>query len=179
MKRLFCILASAILLCTQSFAEIKTYKYVYSVNPLTGEKTQGKSYLKYMYFSSDKSNCYEVDAQGKRKGQDLSQRYKTTSYFSTNDYYYQTTKNNMIVYKCRVIYEQCTYKYDPWSMTSSYTVTSHDEWDIHVYFSPDYKKMNMPNRHTGNLVHEYSDTPIDVYVEYTPDSQNGVQNHLW
>ncbi len=179
MKRLFCILASAILLCTQSFAEIKTYKYVYSVNPLTGEKTQGKSHLVYFYFNSNKTRCYEVNSKGERIGEDWNKRYKTQSFLYDNDYQYKETKNGMVVYYCLVIYEKCTYKYDPWSMTSSYTLTSHDEWDNHVYFSTDYKKMNMKSRHTGNWGREDPDTPILVYVEYTPDSQNGVQNHLW
>ena len=179
MARKFGVLIMLLCLVQQtSFAEIKTYRYLYSVNPLTGEKTAGKTFIKYFYFNADKSICYEVDANGVRKGDKLEDRGHVSNYMGNNYFTYQGSKNGMLIYYCRVIYEVSDMTMDR-SYHAIYTVKKHEEWDNHVYFSLDYTRMNMHDRHTGNFGRENADTPINVYEEYTPDSSNGVQNHLW
>lgn len=125
-----------------TYAQTFTYKLVKVVHSDTGDLIQDPKIkydeVIYITFSSNKKTCYKSDAYGNRIITDVEDR--TLSYASegTNMYNQFSNKNGIVTFKC-------TYKEYRFVGFPLQHKELSSECDKFLYFSTDYKKLNINN----------------------------------
>lgn len=139
------IVSSGVILAEHVYA----YQYLYDVDTGTGEKITkdraGGNFVYYYTFNSDNSKCYMTNENGVVK--------KTWS--STPIVYtYKGTKNGALIY----------HGYADYLRSGSKDVEGY------IYFSPDYKRLNVPDSRDARIVM--------VLEEYQSD-KFGAPSQMW
>lgn len=167
MKKKFWFLLGVVLMSCYSFSQTTiAYQYQYSVDTGSGEKIDKSNefvygrYTVYYTFNSDKSVCQKTEADGRPK--------QATAYYNNKDYEtyrYVKTENGVRIYKCvRSYYKTRNVGFKGNQLVES--LSDYTEEISYLYFSMDYKKLNVPVKGT-NQVTVLLEVPIEVYGEPT------------
>ncbi|MBQ5844092.1 MAG: hypothetical protein IIW52_04470 [Alistipes sp.] len=161
-KRVLIVIV-AILCCggLECAAQTYCYKYLYTVNSDTGEKSMGglKAHNIYITFTNNKNYCYESDKNGiKKEWQDpvyISGIFKE----GANQFYYTSSNNGMFTYRC--VMKTCQHTFNGKNVIS--------ETIFFKTFSRDYKRLNSKNKDYPN---------VRVY-ERVENNQNDMPTQMW
>ena len=167
MKKILLVILCAIFAHYAS-AQTYTYRLTKVVDSDTGElleKHYGDRELIYITFTDNKQTCYETDAYGNRINRDNEQPIPNIivniSTEGSNYYHKISNTNGIITFKC-------TYKVYSHERVNifQYQKILSGESDIFLYFSTDFKKMNINNRISSRDYNPQTKT-------YTPSFLNG------
>lgn len=148
MKKILFVMLCAILV-HYAFAQTYTYRLTKVVNSDTGElleKINGDKELIYITFTNSKRTCYETDAYGNRINRDNEQPNQNNLLNmcteGSNYYHKYSNANGIITFKCT--YKMYSYKRTH-EFVPQYQKVLSGEHDDYLYFSTDYKKLNINN----------------------------------
>lgn len=181
-----------IFLCIVSthYASAQTYAYHLAkvVNSDTGELLESQSEDKtliYITFTSNHHSCYESNLYGERinKDYDNSIDITRTSSEGRNYYVWDSNTNGIIAYKCT--YK--VYSYERSSAMPTYRMVSSGEADEYLFFSSDYKKLNINGRksvrYTDSLIKGIKTggkrTLVYERVENSAQANDDIPKQLW
>lgn len=167
MKNKFWYLLGFVLLSCYSFSQTTiAYQYQYTIDTGSGEKIDRSNefvhgrYTSYYTFNSDKSVCQKTDVNGRPCKPAAYHNHK-----GYETYNYVKTENGVRIYKCVHSFDKTrTWGWHGNELVEGYT--DHTEVISYLYFSMDYKKINVPEK-GSNKVTMLQEVPIEVYGEPT------------